>query len=161
VPKSIFWILTNLAAALLLSACGPGQAEVQSGAPSGEQNAEQPAITITSEGSTASGEGYTKISATELQAMLAQKDFIFVNVHIPFEGDIAGTDLSIPYDQIEQQLSQLPADRGAKIVLYCRSGRMSTIAAEDLVELGFNNIFELEGGMLEWEKVGFPLVGKQ
>ena len=159
-PKSIFWILTIFAAALLLSACGQGQAGVQSGDPPGGQNAEQPAITITSQGGTASGEGYTKISASELQAMLAQKDFTFINVHIPFEGDIPGTDLSIPYDQIEQQLAQLPADREARIVLYCRSGRMSTIAAENLVELDFTNVFELEGGMLEWEKAGFPLEGE-
>ena len=41
---------------------------------------------------------YQNISVGELQKMLANKDFTFVNVHIPFEGDIAHTDLSIPYD---------------------------------------------------------------
>jgi rhodanese-related sulfurtransferase len=77
------------------------------------------------------GGSYTNISADELHTLLQNKDFVFINVHIPFEGDIADTDLSIPYDQITEpvNLSQLPADQDAKIVLYCRSGRMSEIAA--------------------------------
>jgi rhodanese-related sulfurtransferase len=100
---------------------------------------------------------YKNVTPKELNAMLKNKDFVFVNVHIPFAGNIAGTDLSIPYDQIENELSQLPSDKSAKIVLYCRSGHMSTIAAEKLVSLGYTNIWSLKGGMVEWEKAGFTL----
>lgn len=100
---------------------------------------------------------YKNVTPKELNAMLKNKDFVFVNVHIPFAGNIAGTDLSIPYDQIENELSQLPSDKNAKIVLYCRSGHMSTIAAEKLVSLGYTNIWSLKGGMVEWEKAGFTL----
>jgi rhodanese-related sulfurtransferase len=103
------------------------------------------------------GGAYTDASVAELQKMLANKDFTFVNVHIPFEGDIAGTDVSIPYNEIEQNLSKLPADKDAKIVLYCRSGRMSSIAAETLVGLGYINVWNLKGGMVEWEEAGLPL----
>ena len=59
-----------------------------------------------------------------------------VNVHIPYEGEIEGTDLFIPYDQTGQRLSDLPPDPGGKIVLYCRSGRMSATAAGALVSTG-------------------------
>jgi rhodanese-related sulfurtransferase len=100
---------------------------------------------------------YQQVDAATLAGMLKNKDFTLVNVHIPFAGDIAGTDLSIPYDQIEQNLSQLPANKDAKILLYCRSGRMSTIAAEELVMLGYTNIWELKGGMVDWENAGYEI----
>ena len=114
---------------------------------------------IAGEKVTVTGGTYVNVSADGLNAMLKNKDFVFVNVHIPFAGDMANTDLSIPYDQITmpEYLSQLPADKNAKIVLYCRSGRMSAIAAEELVSLGYTNIWNLLGGMVDWEQAGYEL----
>lgn len=104
------------------------------------------------------GGSYRNVTAPELNTMLAQgKDFTFINVHIPFAGNIAGTDKSIPYDEIEQNLSQLPADKSAKIVLYCRSGRMSDIAARALVKLGYTNLWNLDGGMEAWQQAGYEI----
>ena len=103
------------------------------------------------------GGAYTEISVNELQSMLKNKDFTLVNVHIPFEGDIPNTYVSIPYDQIAQNLNQLPADKNAEIVLYCRSDRMSTIASETLAGLGYTNIYNLDGGMVAWENAGLEI----
>ncbi len=116
-------------------------------------------VEISGEPVSVGGGAYTNVNAQELNTMLKNKDSALVNVHIPFEGNIANTDLSIPYDQITEPayLSQLPADKNAKIVLYCRSGRMSEIAAEKLVSLGYTNIWNLTGGMVDWEQTGYSI----
>ena len=148
--KRTFWFALILAA-LLLVACGSNP---------GEQNLTVSSETIPGQQVTVPGGEYTDITVNDLQAMLQNKDFVFVNVHIPFEGDIANTDLSIPYNEIDQHLDQLPAEKDARIILYCRSGRMSSIAAETLVGLGYTNVANLEGGMVAWEQAGLPIISK-
>jgi len=106
------------------------------------------------------GGSYTNVTPMQLAAMLKQKDFFFVNVHIPYEGEIDPTDAQIPYDQTTQKLSKYPVDKQAKIVLYCRSGRMSSIAAKELVKAGYTNVWNLDGGMAAWETQGLPLKGQ-
>lgn len=105
---------------------------------------------ITGETISTIGGSYENVTPTELKSMLGSKDFVLLNVHIPFAGNIPGTDLSIPYNEIEANLSQLPADKSAKIVLYCSSGRMSQIAAEELVSRCYTNVWNLKGGMAGW-----------
>jgi len=116
-----------------------------------------PAVEVVGQQISVPGGSYTDVTVSELQTMLANKDFTFVNVHIPFEGDIANTDLSIAYNEIAQNQEQLPGDKNAKIVLYCRSDRMSRTAAETLVNLGYTNVWNLDGGMVAWEQAGLPL----
>ena len=101
---------------------------------------------------------YVDIDAATLARMLARKDFALVNVHIPYEGDIAGTDASVPFDRIGEHLDRLPQDRSARLVLYCKTGRMSTIAARELLERGYTNIVHLAGGMVAWKRAGHPIV---
>ena len=103
------------------------------------------------------GGSYIDLTVNELNSLLDKKDFLLVNVHTPFEGNLSKTDLSIPYDEIGQNLNKLPAEKNAKIVLYCRSGHMSGIAAKELVKLGYTNISELAGGMLAWEQAGLKV----
>lgn len=107
-----------------------------------------------------SGGTLTDFGAVELNTILKNKGFVFANVHIPFAGSIAGTDLSIPYDEIGQNRSQLRADKNARLILYCRGGRRSAIAAETLVNLGYADIWNLKGDMDGWEQPGYPLEGK-
>lgn len=107
---------------------------------------------------TVRGGSYTNVGPATLKEMLAKKDFFFANVHVPYEGEIARTDANIPYDQVEQKIDRFPSDRNAPILLYCRSGRMSTTAAETLVRLGYTNVWHLEGGFIAWERAGFPLI---
>ncbi len=148
------WSIAFLMVSVLVSACGarapssaaPG-AEVEE--PSGAGAAQEPA-----------GPGDHLLNPAELAQMLTDKDFFFVNTHIPYEGEIEGTDAFIPYDQIGENLASFPGDRDARIVLYCRSGRMSAIAAETLADLGYTNVWDLEGGMIAWQDAGFALAGE-
>jgi rhodanese-related sulfurtransferase len=136
-------VITMLVAVLFLAACSAPAAPLTT-------------VEVVGKQVSVSGGNYTDVSVNELQTMLANKDFTFVNVHVPFEGSISGTDLTIPYDQIAQNLDKLP-DKTAKIVLYCRSGRMSAIAAEALVGLGYSDIWNLSGGMAAWEQTGLKI----
>lgn len=102
--------------------------------------------------------GYTNIDVEELQALMTEEDPFLVNVHIPFEGDLPETDASIRFDEIAQHLDQLPQDKDASIILYCRSGRMSAEAAGVLASLGYTNVSNLEGGFRAWSAAGYEVL---
>lgn len=104
------------------------------------------------------GGSYVDIPADRLTAMLAAKDFVLINVHVPYEGELAQTDAFIPFDRIAEETAALPADKTAKIVLYCRSGSMSAIAARTLVGLGYTSVYNLDGGLNAWRARGFEVL---
>ncbi|MBN1579755.1 MAG: rhodanese-like domain-containing protein [Anaerolineae bacterium] len=136
-----------IAVALLVAACG--RAPVQS------DGALAPDTGVPAQNK----DGYTDITVEQFAAMMANKDFLLINTHIPFEGDIPQTDLSIPFNEIADNLDKLP-DKEAKIVLYCRSGGMSASAGKELARLGYTNVFELDGGMNAWKAAGYELLGQ-
>lgn len=104
------------------------------------------------------GGSWTDITPDRLASEMKAKDFTLLNVKTPYIGEIDGTDLYIPYDQLAARASELPADKTAKIVVYCRSGNESTIASQTLVDLGYTNIENLAGGMNAWSSSGRQLV---
>jgi SulP family sulfate permease len=70
------------------------------------------------------------------------------------KGHIPHTTL-IPLRKIREDGMHLPKDR--TVVLICRSGRRSTLAAIILQDLGYTNIYNMKGGMLAWEAAGYPV----
>lgn len=129
-------IVVLLVATLALAACSSGD-EGTSGQADGDA-------------------GWTRIGAQELSETMAAEDVYLVNVHVPYEGEIPGTDAHISYEDIAAQLDQLPTSGDPKLVIYCRSGNMSTTAAQEMVAVGASDFYELEGGYLAWQAAGLP-----
>lgn len=152
-PGFMFVTLILTLVALSLAACGPGKA-VTTLAPDGNLAEQIQQVHVES------GGNYTDVSAIGLASLLEEKDFPLINVHVPYEGEIEGTDLFIPFDEIGQNLDKLPADKGSKIVLYCRSGSMSATAARELVSLGYTDVWNMDGGMIAWKQAGYPLLNE-
>lgn len=90
--------------------------------------------------------------------LIAAPERVTINVHVPYEGDISGTDLTVAFDQIEAQIDRLPSVRSTPLAVYCRTGRMSAIAATTLANLGYHDVVELAGGMQAWQQSGRALV---
>lgn len=97
------------------------------------------------------------LAPEEFAAAVSKPERVTINVHVPDEGSIRGTDLWIPFDAVGARRDELPP-QGTPLAVYCRSGRMSAIAVETLSRLGYENVVELDGGMEEWERSGRRLV---
>lgn len=97
------------------------------------------------------------VNANELNTILQQQDVLLIDVHTPEQRHIKGTDLFIPYNEVEKHLDKLPQDKTAAIYLYCEGGPMGNAAARTLHELGYNNLYNLEGGTNAWKKAGLPV----
>ena len=96
---------------------------------------------------------YRQISMDEAVTMMAQETgYIILDVRRPDEfaaGHIPNA-INVPNETIgTAELPELP-DKDQLIMVYCRSGRRSKVAAEKLVKLGYTNIVEF-GGILDWK----------
>lgn len=83
-------------------------------------------------------------------------EHILIDVRTPqefAEGHIAGS-VNIPFDQISFRLDEIPTDM--PVVVYCRSGNRSAIAARTLVENDYSQVYDM-GGILSWTNAGYPV----
>ncbi len=149
--KTLWTLILVAVLALVVAGCGSNEVTPSAGSSLEEQTQTVPV---------GDAGGYTDVSVEGLALMMEDKSFPLVNVHIPYEGEIEGTDLFIPYNEIEQNVDQLPEDKDARIVLYCRSGSMSAQAARTLVELGYTDVWNVDGGMIAWENSGRSLLNR-
>lgn len=98
------------------------------------------------------GAVYVNITAEEAkQIMDSEKGYIILDVRTQEEydeGHIPGA-IVISHEEIAEKAEDVLTDKDQLILVYCRSGRRSKLAAEALVELGYTNIKEF-GGIIEW-----------
>lgn len=100
------------------------------------------------------------ISIADLHDILTAgtKDFLLINVHVPDQGEITGTDTHISYQDNAALTAYIGPDLHTKVVVYCMSNYMSMIAGEALVGQGYTAIRYLDGGMSGWQGAGYALV---
>ena len=98
-------------------------------------------------------ETYEQISGAEAKALMdSESGYIIIDARTQEEydqGHIPGAILIPEYEIADRAEKELP-DKDQLILVYCRSGRRSKIAAEELVKLGYTNIKEF-GGIIDWE----------
>ncbi|MBR3978614.1 MAG: rhodanese-like domain-containing protein [Oscillospiraceae bacterium] len=95
---------------------------------------------------------YMNITAAEAKEIMdRQKDYIILDTRTQAEyeeGHIPGA-IVISHDEVLEKAESVLTDKNQLILVYCRSGRRSKLAAEDLVKLGYTNIKEF-GGIIDW-----------
>ncbi len=96
---------------------------------------------------------YKQISQSEAKEIMdSDENVIILDVRELYEyeeGHIKGAVL-IPYTEIENRAATELPDKESVILVYCRSGRRSKIAAQTLADLGYKNVMEF-GGINDWE----------
>ena len=95
---------------------------------------------------------YMNITAQQAKEIMEQEEgYVILDTRTQEEydtGHIPGAIL-IPYDEVKEKAEAQLTDKDQLILVYCRSGRRSKLAAEDLVALGYTNIKEF-GGIIDW-----------
>ena len=96
---------------------------------------------------------YEQISGAEAKALMdSESGYIIIDARTQpeyDEGHITGAILIPEYEIADRAEKELP-DKNQLILVYCRSGRRSKIAAEELVKLGYTNVKEF-GGIIDWK----------
>ncbi|MCL5435434.1 MAG: DUF1573 domain-containing protein [Patescibacteria group bacterium] len=90
---------------------------------------------------------YKDILPQEFDKILSTRKVFLVDVHIPEQKHLDGTNLVVPYNKIKENLNKFPKAKNTEIIVYCRSGRMSTEAAQALSQAGYTRVYNLIGGL--------------
>ena len=95
---------------------------------------------------------YVRLTAHEAELMMLETDDIIildVRTKEEFdEGHIANAIL-LPDYEIRERAEEILSDKNKTILIYCRSGRRSELAAKELIDMGYENVYDF-GGILDW-----------
>jgi rhodanese-related sulfurtransferase len=101
------------------------------------------------------------MSMEEVKARIGARgnDFVVLDVREQdafAAGRIPGA-VHVPRGQLELRVNEVFPDPNVRIVSYCEFGKVSTLAAATLRQLGFGRAAALDGGMKAWREAGFPV----
>lgn len=101
----------------------------------------------------------TDVTVTAAADVIARQDVVVLDVRTPAEfasghlSDAINIDVASP--TFDDDVAVLPTD--ATYVVYCRSGNRSAVAADRMLELGFTDVYNVTGGVMEWQASGGSL----
>ena len=102
----------------------------------------------------------TDLSVNEFSSKIAESGVVTLDVRTPgefAEGYIEGARLiDFQSGNFENEIATL--DKNATYAVYCRSGNRSGQAVKVMKDVGFSNVFNMNGGVIEWANAGLPLV---
>ena len=101
----------------------------------------------------------TETSANQANKLFSKGGYVFIDVREPNEtkmGHIPGAVL-IPRGKLEFLITGSVEDQDTKIVVYCKSGGRSALAAYTLARMGYENVLSMAGGFTAWADAGFPI----
>lgn len=106
---------------------------------------------------------YMNITVQQGKEMIDRGEVFILDVRAPDEyasGHIKNSTLlavqDIPAQELDIKLKEIPKER--KILVYCRSGRRSVAASTILVDKGFAQVYNMQGGITEWMNAGYETV---
>lgn len=110
-------------------------------------------------GTSSGGQNIERLNSDELAVLLTEQEVQLVDVRTPEEvsyGRIADAQHIDFYDpEFAVRFSKLDKERA--VVVYCAVGGRSAQAAERLKEMGFQQVYDLSGGMRGWRGKGYPV----
>ena len=101
---------------------------------------------------------YVDVSVQQGKEMIDRGEVFILDVRTREEyneSHINGSIL-IPVKELDIRFKELPRDK--KILVYCRTGIRSVTASEILVKNGFNQIYNMQGGITAWKNAGYEAV---
>jgi rhodanese-related sulfurtransferase len=111
-------------------------------------------------GCSSSNEATKKVDPVEFSEVIAQPGVIILDVRTPEEfnaGHIENAiNINVADSNFSSEVSKL--DKNATVAVYCRSANRSAVATKEMAELGFTDMYDMQGGIIDWEAAGGPVV---
>ncbi len=149
--RNVLWIVLVLVVAGALVAVGASARNCSAYNATAVSAAATP-VTVPMATATPGPAEYHKITAEEAKARMDSGDpVVIVDVRTPAEfaeSHIPGA-INVPNEEILDQMPEALPDKGAELLIYCRSGRRSSDAAHKLVAMGYTKAYDF-GGIIDW-----------